>query len=432
LLAPGYQSLRRRLAEARRRVTFKRHVIHVFLQLDDPYSYLLSHYLPSLVETYDIELQVYLMQALPGAYMPQPAMLTEYAIRDCRLMARELGVAFLGSGDAPVAEHRRALLGFLAQRQGQNDFVDTMHLALGAYWRGDSERAVDLIGQSPPVTGKPDALIATNQRLLRKLGHFGSAMMFYAGEWYWGVDRLMFLCTRLDVLRARRDNESEQAAELVALSQVSKPNLPRTVPENANQLPPVQMYFSFRSPYSYLGLPRILSIADAFGVSLDLRPVLPMVMRGLPVPTRKALYIIKDAAREARRLDIPFGNFCDPIGAGAERCIAVFFHAESRQKEREFVLSAGRAIWSEGIDVATDEGMRVVIERIGLRWPDVIKAMADDCWRELTEDNSESLNAAGLWGVPGFVMDDVALWGQDREWLVARLLEHRCRVAAKS
>ena len=45
-----------------------------------------------------------------------------------------------------------------------------------------------------------------------------------------------------------------------------------------------------------------------------MRPVLPMVMRGLPVTRKKGSYIFKDVAREARANGVSFGNFYDPIG----------------------------------------------------------------------------------------------------------------------
>jgi 2-hydroxychromene-2-carboxylate isomerase len=161
-------------------------------------------------------------------------------------------------------------------------------------------------------------------------------------------------------------------------------------------------------------------------VKLDIRPVLPMVMRGLKVPGKKLLYIVKDANREAERLEVPFGKFCDPLGKGTERCIAAFYYAKSEDKEREFALSAGRAIWAEGIDVASDEGMRTVTERAGLFWPDVVTAMNDESWRETVQTNRDALTEVGLWGVPDFVIGDVALWGQDRDWLLARQLEDMC------
>lgn len=408
----------------RRLFTFRRHVIQVFLQLDDPYSYLLSYYLRYLPAAYKVELRIYLGQALQSEFMPQPTMLANYALRDCQLLAKELGVAFLDQGDAPVVEQRRALLDFLAEEQDQEDFAATMHQALSAYWRGDEVAAERLVSGLRPDQADTNVLIAKNQLLLRKLGHYSSATMYYAGEWYWGIDRLMYLCDRLDGLRARR--KGDPVPELQSLLQASRLILPATAPASAKRLPPLEMYHSFRSPYSYLALQRSFDIADAFGIVLDIRPVLPMVMRNLPVPRQKILYIIKDANREARRLGIPFGNICDPLGVGVERCIAVFFYARSQGKQREFMLSAGCAIWSEAIDVATDQGMRVVTERAGLFWPEVLAAMAKDDWRETVEGNRKDLAEAGLWGVPDFLIGDVALWGQDRGWLLARQIEDMC------
>ena len=424
ILSTGYRKFWRVLAEIGRLARFRRHVVQVFLQLDDPYSYLLSHYLQFVAANYKVELRIYLSQALRSEFMPQPAMLSEYAARDCQQLASELGIPFLDKGDTPVVEHRRPLLDFLAEEQGQDDFAETMHEALAMYWRGDVEGAAKLVGRTQPERAETNVLVGKNQLLLRKLGHYSSAMMLYAGEWYWGVDRLLYLCDRLDSLRARRGRDP--IAELAPLRQVSLSKLPAAVPASAEKLPPLEMYHSFRSPYSYLALQRTFDIADAFGVKLDIRPVLPMVMRGLKVPRQKLLYILMDASREAKRLSVPFGKFCDPVGSGAERCIATFYYAKSESKERDFTLSAGRAIWAENIDVATDEGMRVVTERAGLFWPDVLEAMSNEEWRETVQTNRDALTEAGLWGVPDFIIGDVALWGQDRDWLLARQIEDMC------
>lgn len=424
VLSQSYQSTRQLFGELRRLVTLKPRTVYVFLQLDDPYSYLLSHYLQFVAKQYKVELRIFLCQALRGDFAPQPAMQAEYAVRDCALLAREFGIPFLDKGDAPVVEHRRALLDFLAEEQEQEDFAESFHQALSAYWRGDIEAASRLIELLKPEKSDTNVLVSKNQLLLRKLGHYNSAMMFYAGEWYWGVDRLQYLCGRLDRFRARRKGKS--VPELASLAQASHFSLPAAIPASADRLPPLRMYHSFRSPYSFLALQRAYDIADAYGVRLEVKPLLPMVMRGMTVPRQKLLYIVKDASREARRLGISFGNFRDPLGGGVERCMAVFRYARAQGKERDFALAAGMAIWSRGIDVGGDEGMRAVTERAGLFWPDVVKAMQDDAWREQAQNDRETLTESGLWGVPSFVIGELALWGQDRDWLLARQLEDMC------
>ena len=94
----------------------------VFLELDDPYSYLLSHYLPDFAASYNIDLRLYLTQALGDAYRPRPDMQAEYAIQDCERLAHELGVPFLDKGSTPPVERRRALLDALAEKAGLAGF----------------------------------------------------------------------------------------------------------------------------------------------------------------------------------------------------------------------------------------------------------------------------------------------------------------------
>ncbi len=153
---------------------------------------------------------------------------------------------------------------------------------------------------------------------------------------------------------------------------------------------------------------------------------MPMVMRGLKVPRPKRLYIVQDANREARRLDIPFGKIADSLGEGVERCIAAFYYAKSEGHERDFLVAAGQAIFAEAIDVATDAGMEIVAERSGLFWPDLQEALEKEDWRAWEQANQDELTDAGLWGVPTFRIGDVTVWGQDRDWLLARKIEDMC------
>jgi 2-hydroxychromene-2-carboxylate isomerase len=425
LFNPRYRSFRRLLSEVKRRLTFKSHVVSVFLQIDDPYSYLLSHYLPLVASQYkNVEFHYYLCQALRHEYMPAPEMLAEYAPMECKLLAREFGVPFLDKGDAPVVEHRRDLLDFLADEQGEADFNESFRLALSTYWRGDTEGVERLLGRRQPSRPDTNILISQNQQLLRKLGHYNTATMHYAGEWYWGVDRLHYLTSRFNALRLNRWPEPN--ADLASLERARVLTLPAAKPGAAQKLPVLEMFFSFRSPYSYLALKRSFEIADAFGLKLEVKPVLPMVMRGMAVPKQKLLYIAKDACREAERLKIPFGKMLDPVGLGVERCIAAFYYARTQGRERDFLLAAGKAIWAEGIDVALDEGMEQVAERSGLFWPEVKAALTLDDWRSSVESNRQVMTEAGVWGVPSFKIGELALWGQDRDWLLARMIEDMC------
>lgn len=415
-------NLRRGLAEKKRRLTGRPHVVSVFLELDDPYSYLLSRYLPELAANYDIELRLYLTEALTGPFRPAPDLHAEFAVADCRRLASELGIAFLDRGSAPPVEHRVALLNALAARAPGTDGDSELLDALAVYWRGDSEGVARRADGS--AAHAADALLQSNQKRLQELGHYNTAMLHYAGEWYWGVDRLHYLAERLTALGAA--NATDTAPGIAALEQLMQVDLPARPPAAARDLPPLEFFFSFRSPYSYLAMRRAMQIADAFGVRFQPRPVLPMVMRGMQVPRAKLLYIAADSTREARRRGVPYGKIADPLGEGVERCLAVLQYAISEKRERDFLLAAGEAIWSERIDVSTDTGLRKVTARAGLFWPEAKAALENDSWRQIADDNRASMMASGSWGVPTMRLGEFVTWGQDRDWLLIRHMEELC------
>lgn len=419
----GSLQTRRRVAEAARRLAGRDHVVSVFVAIDDPYSYLLCCYLPEFRDYYDVGLRLYVTDAVADDFRPAPERQSVYAIRDCRRLARELGVPFLDIGSAPPVDHGRALADALLVEQSADDFEERLERAIAAYWRGDARGVAQFVASAAQTTAADDVR-RRNRRRLRQLGHYGTAMIHYGGEWYWGIDRLHYLIDRLDSLGAR--TQPGLAPRIASIRRVMQVSLPGEPPATVARIPALELFVSFRSPYSYLLLARIFEIADAFGTALRIRPVLPMVARGMRMPRRKRHYIVADASREARTRGIPFGRVVDPLGAGVERCMAAFEYARSRQREREFVLEAGRAIWSRGVDVATDEGLRAVIARAGLSWPDARASLEEGAWRGLAEKNRAAMMASGGWGVPTIRIGDWLCWGQDRDWLVARHLEDLC------
>jgi 2-hydroxychromene-2-carboxylate isomerase len=173
-------------------------------------------------------------------------------------------------------------------------------------------------------------------------------------------------------------------------------------------------FYSFRSPYSYLSAPRVFLLPLRYDVEVRFRGVIPMAMRGQSVPRAKRLHTIRDVAREARRLGMPFGRIHDPIGEGAMRCLLVAQHAVDAGREPEFVLSAGRAIWSEAVDVAGDPGLRAVCERAGLEWEACRGALEDPAMRARVDADTAALEELGHWGVPVLVLRGEPFWGQDR------------------
>ena len=247
-------------------------------------------------------------------------------------------------------------------------------------------------------------------------GHYLAAMVRYGREWFWGIDRLGHL---------------EAALQLSPRKYVLN-RLPKTLPPLGSTPGKLEVFYSFRSPYSQLAVAGLKQLR-ASGVRIDVRAVLPMVMRGLPVPLRKQLYILKDAAREARELGIGFGTVADPVGKPVERAFVALHVAHQSGRELEFLGAWGDAVFARGIAAGTDAGLASICADAGVDWPHVQRALGDDAvdraWRQRAEENRRTLYEAGLWGVPSFRVVDAAgravapaAWGQDRLFVVAAQL----------
>jgi 2-hydroxychromene-2-carboxylate isomerase len=176
----------------------------------------------------------------------------------------------------------------------------------------------------------------------------------------------------------------------------------------------IDFFFSLRSPYSAIAAQRLFALTQGTQIQVNLRYVLPMVMRGLAVPRSKRMYISLDAAREARRLNVPFGRLCDPVGRPTERGLALMPLAQAQGVGPAYLQSFMQGVWAQGLDAGSDKGLRRITERVGLAWPDVCAALQNDAWRLIAEANRVEMLNLGLWGVPSFKIGDTAVWGQDR------------------
>lgn len=381
------------------------HLLHYFHQVDDPYSALAASILPHLLSRYDIQLAPHLVGAPPDNAAPERDKLIAYSRRDAQLLARHWGLEFDDAGvqpPEPACAHTAAQL-LAAIEEG--DFAQRAGPLSAALWRTTAPEAAASAVPSDSVVAHLDQANA----LRKRLGHYLGATFYYAGEWYWGIDRLHHLEQRLQALGLTRPGVNDL---------MFAPTIDMTTPVVLKKPPPIDFFFSLRSPYSAIVAQRVFDLASRTGAEVRLRYVLPMVMRGLPVPREKRSYISQDAAREAFVRAIPFGRLNDPVGRPTERGLALMPLAERLGKGQAYVLSFMRGVWAEGIDAGSDRGLRSIAERAGLSWMDALMALKDEAWRERAEHNRQEMAALGLWGVPSFKVGECAVWGQDRLWAV--------------
>ena len=166
-----------------------------------------------------------------------------------------------------------------------------------------------------------------------------------------------------------------------------------------------------------------------------MRPVLPMVMRGVPATQEKGWYIFSDASREASRAWFSLGPFCDPIGNPVRNCYSLYPWACEQGRGTELLSSFLQAAFFQGVNTNRESGLQKVVEAAGLSWADAKPQVGNKRWEIEIEANRLAMYDFGSWGVPSFRLLDadgqqvLALWGQDRLWLFSREIQRLLREA---
>jgi 2-hydroxychromene-2-carboxylate isomerase len=388
----------------------RRHV-RLYYRADDPYSHLLVQVAPRLASTYRLEIEL-IPVAQPGiSANPAPDMLQSHAIRDAAILAETYGLSFPHGARPPSEDRVRRAHAVLLEPRSTGEQLKVAAEIGEAVWGDDGAALAAIVERYGSVSGEEvRPALEANYADLERAGHYQPGMLYYAGEWYWGIDRLHYLEERLrhEGLEGSVDLTRRPGDHLASIIRGADGSKVR-----------IEAFVSFRSPYSYLSTPQLIELRDRYGVEVTLRPVLPMVMRGLAVPRSKRLYIVHDAKREADRLGIPFGHVCDPLGKGIGYCMAVFFNcAAGKGLELELTHSVMRGIWSEARDVAHIPDLAFLAERAGISEAEVRAAIELGGWEEKAKANREALTELGLWGVPSLRIGSYSTWGQDRLPLV--------------
>ena len=204
------------------------------------------------------------------------------------------------------------------------------------------------------------------------------------------------------------------------------------------------LYWSFRSPYSYLATGRIVKLVDELDVDCIVRPVYPIAIR-TPEFFEKVNplwppYLVRDTNRVAQMEGIPYAwPQPDPVVQDiATRTISPdqpYIHRLTRLgvaaceagRGLAFIDHVSQLIWSGRVQ-GWDQGdhLAQATAKAGLDLTELdARIEADvDHFEAVIQQNQDDHQAAGHWGVPTMVFDGEALFGQDRishlEWRLAQ------------
>jgi 2-hydroxychromene-2-carboxylate isomerase len=207
----------------------------------------------------------------------------------------------------------------------------------------------------------------------------------------------------------------------------------------------VDLFFSFRSPYSYLALPRTLKLVADYDLEVNLRPVYPLAVR---VPgffkranPQFARYVVLDSSRVAGHENIPF-RFPrpDPIVQDMttlevaehqpyiHRLTRLGAAAQIEGRSLAFTYAISRVLWDGSIS-GWNDGDHLANAAAGagfdLAAMDAAIAADPDRYERVIAGNEQDHATAGHWGVPTFAFENEPFFGQDRIDLLVWRMESK-------
>lgn len=193
------------------------------------------------------------------------------------------------------------------------------------------------------------------------------------------------------------------------------------------------VFWSFRSPYSYLATKRIVAIENTYDVKVNVRPVYPIAVRmdGFfkTVNPMWPPYLMKDTVRIAEMEGLAY-NWPSPdpvvmdLASGEVPKEQPYIHRLTRLgcaaaeagkglafiDEVSSIIFGGVKDWHEG-DHLKDATARAGLDLSTLE----AKVAADEAhYDDIITDNEAAQKAAGHWGVPLMAFEGEPFFGQDR------------------
>ena len=193
---------------------------------------------------------------------------------------------------------------------------------------------------------------------------------------------------------------------------------------------PIDFYFDFSSPYSFLASEQIDALAARHGRTVNYRPLLLGVVfkvaDSAPLTEQygpKARYSVHDFERSARFAGIAYrqpSRF--PIGAvGASRAV-LWLQKHQPHRVDPFVHAVFRAFFQDDRDIADAGVVAQIAGSVGIDGGQLMAAAQDPAIKERLRKAVDEAIAFGVFGAPTIVVDGEVFWGNDRLPQVERWL----------
>jgi 2-hydroxychromene-2-carboxylate isomerase len=195
---------------------------------------------------------------------------------------------------------------------------------------------------------------------------------------------------------------------------------------------PIDFYFDFSSPYSYIANEWIDALAARHGRTVRRQAILLGVtftaaeLRSPVAYPIKRDYAYRDFLRSAHFERVPYTQ-PDPFPIPTQNAARIFWwlkDSEGDDAAAAWARAGFRAFFTRGVQLNDPAALKALAAEAGLDAEAAEHAWNNPMWKERLKRANDEAIAAGVFGAPYFVIDGEPFWGNDRkpqieQWLAA-------------
>ncbi len=184
---------------------------------------------------------------------------------------------------------------------------------------------------------------------------------------------------------------------------------------------PIDFYFDFASPYSYIASTLIQKIAERHDRNVIWHPLVigsafkvvgGTAMHGMPM---RADYVERDVARLARFFNLPYKQPTHHM-IPTHHAAQAFLWGQDRDPDRakEFARKLFAAYFTENRNIGDMDVVLDIVESFGLERTSAIYAIGTPAMKERLKAETEVALSRGVFGVPFCIVGGEPFWGYSR------------------
>ena len=182
---------------------------------------------------------------------------------------------------------------------------------------------------------------------------------------------------------------------------------------------PLEFYFDFISPYSFLAHKQIRKIENKEGIKIIYKPILLgglHNLHGIKAPAfipAKAKHMVRDCKLIAEKNNIRFKfNSYFPIRSlNLMRGVLV---AEEDNVKKYYIDNIFNTIWQDGLNMNDAIVIQKILQNLNINPKTFSLRTTSSLIKDLLRKKTNEAYEKGVFGAPTFVVNNKIFWGQDR------------------